>query len=130
MNAIDISNIIKAHLQDKNITQKEFAKKLGVSRSLVSSWVKGDKQPSLDNLQKIFDELCLVVSNQEETKNSSTEKEELFLLNKIIKSKNISTKELSNLLSLDYEAVRRKLKGTRRLHNHELVAICDYVLRV
>lgn len=55
-----IANKIRRALFDKNMTQLEFAKKLNVSRNVVSQWVTGRNIPPGDKMLLIAKELDLV----------------------------------------------------------------------
>lgn len=46
---------IKKLRESENISQEVFAKHIGVSRNTVSSWERGIKVPSKDNIQKIME---------------------------------------------------------------------------
>ena len=37
-------------LKSENICQKDFAKAIGVSPSIVCDWIKGNSQPTADNI--------------------------------------------------------------------------------
>lgn len=41
---------LKELLAFENITQKDFAEKIGVSPSCVCFWLKGERQPTAENL--------------------------------------------------------------------------------
>ncbi|MBQ8178445.1 MAG: helix-turn-helix transcriptional regulator [Clostridia bacterium] len=37
-------------LKAENVSQKDFAKSIGVSQSIVCDWIKGRSQPTADNI--------------------------------------------------------------------------------
>lgn len=42
--------LIRQFLEQQNLTQEDFAERVGVSQGVVSHWLSGKKRPSLDNL--------------------------------------------------------------------------------
>lgn len=48
---------IRSLMKERNITQLQLADKLGVHQTTVSTWVKGEKVPHFDTLEKIADVL-------------------------------------------------------------------------
>lgn len=51
--AQSISTSIKNYCIKSGITQKEFAKIIGVSQPTVNRWVTGDRRPSLASIEKL-----------------------------------------------------------------------------
>ncbi|MBR2384117.1 MAG: helix-turn-helix transcriptional regulator [Clostridia bacterium] len=47
------SEILKDFLIENNLTQVEFAKKIGVKQSQVSEWLKGKAKPGYDILKSM-----------------------------------------------------------------------------
>ena len=45
--------ILKNILKENNVTQTEFAKRVGVKQSQVSEWLSGKSKPGYDNLRNI-----------------------------------------------------------------------------
>lgn len=56
MNQDKIGNFIKSIRLDNNLTQKEFADKLGVTYQAVSKWENGKNIPDIAVLKQICDE--------------------------------------------------------------------------
>ena len=56
MNQDKIGNFIKSIRLDNNLTQKEFADKLGVTYQAVSKWENGKNIPDIAILKQICDE--------------------------------------------------------------------------
>ena len=48
---MEFSKILKNLMIEKNLTQTELAKKIGVKQSQVSEWLKGKSKPGYDNLR-------------------------------------------------------------------------------
>ena len=46
----------------QNLTQKQLADSIDVSSARYSSWERGEKQPSSENIQKLAEKLCCTVS--------------------------------------------------------------------
>ncbi len=44
---------LKELLKFENISQKEFAQRVGVSQSCVTFWIKGERQPTAENIYMI-----------------------------------------------------------------------------
>ena len=40
-------------LKENNMTQKELAQKIGVSQAIVTYWVKGQRQPTAENIFEV-----------------------------------------------------------------------------
>ena len=51
-----ISKIIRMRIE-RNLTQEQLAKKIGISRSIISRIESGNHSPSLDFMQKLADEM-------------------------------------------------------------------------
>ena len=47
------SEILKDFLEENNLTQVEFAKRVGVKQSQVSEWLKGKAKPGYDILKSM-----------------------------------------------------------------------------
>lgn len=56
-----IGNKIKQFRKDKGLTQKELATKLGVAEITIRKYESGDREPKLDQLQKIASALDVAV---------------------------------------------------------------------
>lgn len=50
---MDFKDILKEFLEEKTMTQVEFAKKMGVKQSQVSEWLKGKSKPGYVNLRNM-----------------------------------------------------------------------------
>ncbi len=55
--AYEIGERIKLFREDRNMSQKDFAQKIGVSNSRVSNWEQGINRPDVDLLKKICETL-------------------------------------------------------------------------
>ena len=53
MNIKKIAKFLKDERENSNLTQEEAAKRIGVSKSIISKWETGKSYPSLENLSKI-----------------------------------------------------------------------------
>ena len=53
MNIKKIAKFLKEERENSNLTQEEAAKRIGVSKSIISKWENGKSYPSLENLSKI-----------------------------------------------------------------------------
>ena len=49
--AIEFKQILKEFLDENNLTQVEFAKKIGAKQGQVSEWLGGKAKPGYDNLR-------------------------------------------------------------------------------
>ncbi len=47
----NFTEILRDFLSENNITQTEFAKKIGVKQSQVSEWLRGKAKPGYDTLK-------------------------------------------------------------------------------
>lgn len=50
---VEFKEILKEFLEENNLTQVAFAKKIGVKQSQVSEWLKGKAKPGYDLLKNI-----------------------------------------------------------------------------
>lgn len=57
--AYKIGDKIKQYREQKRLSQKDFAEKIGVSNSRVSNWENGLNRPDCDLLRKICEVLCV-----------------------------------------------------------------------
>ena len=73
MSKYDFGNKLYALRTEKNLTQKDLAKILGVSDKAVSKWETGEAMPRLKTLQAIAD--CFSVSYEALLSQSSEEAE-------------------------------------------------------
>ncbi|MDR3048555.1 MAG: helix-turn-helix domain-containing protein [Elusimicrobiota bacterium] len=48
-----LGNRIKESIKEMGITQEEFAKSIGTSRTMISKWIRGDRNMSLTSLKKV-----------------------------------------------------------------------------
>ena len=73
---IDISEIfidnLKELLETHNMTNKEFAQKIGVKASSVSMWMNGNSLPRMGTLDKIADLFSVSVDSLVTSKDSDT----------------------------------------------------------
>ena len=53
MNIKKIAKFLKEERENSNFTQEEAAKRIGVSKSIISKWENEKSYPSLENLSKI-----------------------------------------------------------------------------
>jgi len=49
-----MSNVYKDFRKKYNRTQEQLAEELEISQSVISDWEKGNKEPSIDTLRKIY----------------------------------------------------------------------------
>ncbi len=48
-----VAQKIRQVVKETGMTQQNFAKKIGLGESVISRWLKGDRQPSITSLKKI-----------------------------------------------------------------------------
>ena len=60
MNFIEI---LKDIMNENNLNQTSFAKKIGIKQSQVSEWLSGKSKPSYENLKAICVNLIIDVNN-------------------------------------------------------------------
>lgn len=58
-----LGDSIKHAREEKGLSQRELAEKLGVSDTIVSCWETGRKRPSADNLFRLRDTIGLNLNN-------------------------------------------------------------------
>lgn len=56
-NKTEIGENLKALLEKKNISQKEFSKKLGIHQATVSRYISNEREPGISTLVKMADVL-------------------------------------------------------------------------
>lgn len=73
---------LKYYLKIKKISQKELSKKLNVSQSAVTNWIKGSNSPDIEMVAKICDILDISVNQLfgTEKTNEYTINEKLLIL--------------------------------------------------
>jgi len=57
----DRNQIIKLR-KSRDLTQQQFARRIGTSRQVVASWESGDTKPSLDLLVTMGREFCVSIA--------------------------------------------------------------------
>lgn len=84
---IDFGNILKQLRTERNLTQSELAEKLGLSKSSISMYENGKREPDFENLEMIADffnvRLMYLIgaeSRETTTPSTSTQKVELQTL--------------------------------------------------
>ncbi len=63
MNRITIANRIKEYRQNQNVTQKEFAKLIGISPQAISKWEREQGYPDISLLPTLSHLLCCSVND-------------------------------------------------------------------
>ncbi len=54
---MEFNKIIEQIMVDKNLSQAEFARKVGIESGQINEWLKGKKKPSYDSLREICKKL-------------------------------------------------------------------------
>lgn len=54
---VNFEKNVKLMLQEKSMSQAEFARRLKVGKSTISNWLKLHKEPTISNIYKILKEL-------------------------------------------------------------------------
>lgn len=84
MNQEKIGNFIKKIRKDNNLSQAEFADRLGVSFQAVSKWENGKNLPDLSTLQLIKKEFNVkideIIDGEEETKVKNNKKIKILII--------------------------------------------------
>lgn len=102
----------KKILAERDITQQELAKKLGIAQSMISQWLTGTSNPNLNTLKKLSSVLDVQLNYfLEDLKvNDSTEK---------LKEKDLEILNLNNkILELEKEILKLKLKNEILKHKN------------
>ncbi|MGN1275436.1 MAG: helix-turn-helix domain-containing protein [Floccifex sp.] len=80
MNLILIGQFISKKRKEQNLTQEQFAQRIGVSNKTVSKWETGKSMPDYSVVQSLCDELHISVSELLEGKESADiQKEEKMM---------------------------------------------------
>lgn len=122
--------------EDNDITQKEMAKILNVSRSTYSLWELGINNPPLSSLFKFANyfnySIDYIIGNSNDKKRKNSTKElDLKTLGKNIKRKrkdsNISQDDLAKLLSVTQPCIVRYEKGLIEISIYNLYMLSHYL---
>ena len=102
MNYEKIGSFIKELRNEKNLTQKELAKKINVTDKAISKWERGLGCPDvslLENLSKVLDVSILEILKGERIDNISIEESNKYIKEGAIYSKNITKDKIRNAIS-------------------------------
>ena len=71
----------KKIMLDKDISQKELADRLGIAKAMITNWISGVRNPSLNSLKKIAEELNVplnyfIEENNNDQKNGKNKNED------------------------------------------------------
>lgn len=114
-----MEKIIKKALEEKDMTQKDLAKKLFVSPQAVSKWITGESRPSQDNVERIFEILGVNLTK------------EMVVRRHINKKCMRETKiqDLNNFEKAKKEAVSILDEvGFASKYSHSVYVLCDWLL--
>lgn len=96
-----IGENIKLFRQSKGLTQEELAKKLGISKSAISRYESGQREPDLDSVEKIASTLGVSLRDLVSVDN---------LFNILVGGESlIETQYLSNLQNYNDSSVEKKI---------------------
>ncbi len=112
------SRQLKKIIFEKNITQKDVAKKLGVAQAMISQWLAGDKNPTLNTLTRIADVLGVSVNYFIEESFSSNENEsfsEIKYKLDLINEKNKVLEEKIKNLERENSLIKKFIKIPKNL---------------
>lgn len=128
---MDVGNIIAQLRNQKQLNQREFAQKLGVSNGAVAMWETNKRQPDLEMVKRIsafFNVPVGVLLGTEDFPNQSTEKEKNHLyfffffddllkkiftsrLQKTLLDRGLSEEKFCDLVSFDANKCKTYLNG-------------------
>lgn len=96
----------KKIMLEKDINQRELADKLGITKAMITNWISGVRNPSLDSIKKISSALSIdynyFIESSDYNKNLNLDKKDFKILqleNKILKLEKENT-ELKNEIKL------------------------------
>lgn len=72
---------IKRLLQERNMSYKEFAEKLGYRASTISMWMRGTNAPRMDALEKIADFFGITISELLNDEREDKQNNNVYYLN-------------------------------------------------
>lgn len=106
MNKNDIGDKIASIIKEHNLTQKEFAKKIDITESALTRYIKNERTPRIDVLNKISKEFNISL---DDLMRKETKKDDYFDLKALLcrNAKNLSDAEkieLINILSNNNES--------------------------
>lgn len=118
----DISwqNKIKNLMLEKNITQNELAEALGITQATLSRNLSGVHRPKMEVIEGIasyFNISLDYLTGQYIPKNR---------LKELRVERNITLRELSEKVHIDYTALSRIETGNRSLTNYDIEALCNF----
>ncbi len=109
-----LGEIIRNAVKKTGMTQQNFAKKIDVGESMISQWISGKRNPSLNTLKKISREtdvplklfLDACVGNVLKDKDANLREENI-----ILKKENSLLKKEIALLKREMRTAAEKLRG-------------------
>jgi transcriptional regulator with XRE-family HTH domain len=51
----EVVALLPQYLKDHNMTQQQFAEKIGVSRVIISNWIHGARKPSYEKYERLVE---------------------------------------------------------------------------
>ena len=107
-------------LFEKNLTQEDLGKLIGVKRPMISQWMTGARNPSLPSIKKIANALKVPANNfiddeniKKETKNS-TQNDVVKLMMSLIKEHNKAVEERMKRFELELNLIKKEISKLKK----------------
>ena len=130
----NFNNQLKTLRQEYNLSQQELADKIGISKSSINMYERGEREPGIETVKRIADFFNVDVDylfgvsdikKRREFKVTRTNKSIAHNIRHHREQSNLSQKELADLLGID-EAVVADLESSKStLKKDMLYKICD-----
>ena len=130
----DFNNHLKALRQEHGLTQQELADKIGMSKSSINMYERGEREPGIETVKRIADFFNVDVDylfgvsdikKRREFKVIRTNKSIAHNIQHHRKQANISKKEFADLLGVGENIITDLESGSVALKKDMLYKICD-----
>lgn len=130
----NFNNQLKTLRQEYNLSQQELADKIGISKSSINMYERGEREPGIETVKRIADFFNVDVDYLFGVSDVKKRREfKVIRINKSIahniqhhrEQANLSQKELADLLGIDEAVVADLESGKSTLKKDMLYKICD-----
>lgn len=130
----DFNNHLKALRQEHGLTQQELADKIGMSKSSINMYERGEREPGIETVKRIADFFNVDVDylfgvsdikKRREFKVTRTNKSIAHNIQHHREQANLSKKEFADLLGVDETTITDLESGSAALKKDMLYKICD-----
>ena len=130
----NFNNQLKTLRQEYNLSQQELADKIGISKSSINMYERGEREPGIETVKRIADFFNVDVDylfgvsdikKRREFKVTRTNKSIAHNIRHHREQANLSKKEFADLLGVDETTITDLESGSAALKKDMLYKICD-----